>query len=364
MSKHRSDLTKNSVLPSTWVNALMEFVSTLVSNLNIVRASDTTISITGSTGYGQVSVGMGGVWRYNAVNITASHPGGAAGIYGIFVTGTANDFSLADPADATNYAFGMRILAPATYPGNPVWRQVGECAWDGTRITHVYPIIPGTADPRVIPPVGAQMAYSGVGDPPSGFWMLCDGRLLDRATPAGGSFHACAQHAYNNYLDPGANKVKLPDKRGRSSVGADQMLGTRLAGFSDPGAAGVLTTAKGHNNTRGLRDGFERHSLNSLESGMPTHTGSVTVNSAATGMGLNFGVAGNPLYDNTAPATSYNAANSGGGGTADVLRQSKPTLSDPTHGHTGLASITGQPAINEHNNLHPVEVDNWIVRVL
>jgi hypothetical protein len=141
--KHRSDLTKGSILPSTWVNAFMEFVSTMSANLRLTKASATTVSIVAGTDNDQASVGIDGRWRYNTATLTATHPGGAAGTYDVYVTAADNDFSLADPADATNYSFGLQIRAVGSPPATALSRKIGTVAWDGAQITAALPLTTG-----------------------------------------------------------------------------------------------------------------------------------------------------------------------------------------------------------------------------
>jgi microcystin-dependent protein len=114
-------------------------------------------------------------------------------------------------------------------------------------------------------PIGAQMPYVGVGDPPGGTWLLVDGRTLVSASYTaldaiiGEGAPAGAKHVYNAGASPGAGLFRLPDKRGRGSVGADSM-GTAQ------GAAGRVPNS---NRARGQNGGEERHALAIAE--LPSH---------------------------------------------------------------------------------------------
>ena len=142
MSKHRTDLTKNSPFPSTFVNAQQEFISTMASaNFALTVASGTALQIVAATGNDQVTVGIMGRWRYVTATQQASHPGGAAGTYDVYVTAADNDLSAADPADATNYAFGLVIRPAGSPPTTALYRKVGTCYWNGTAILRVDPLI-------------------------------------------------------------------------------------------------------------------------------------------------------------------------------------------------------------------------------
>jgi hypothetical protein len=208
-------------------------------------------------------------------------------------------------------------------------------------------------------PVGGQLPYCGTTDPAGGHFLLTEGRLIDRATPAGASFYAVAGHAYNGGIDPGANKVRLPNKRGRTSVGADNM-GTAL------GAAGVLTTGAGHDNARGQHDGAQTVTLTAAESGV-NGSGSTTSSGAGT--------TGDP--DDVDHSHDFQAvALTGGSGTEAFQGLGSVNRTDggvhagspiETHKHPIAAHVhplTARTADSAHENMPPYEVDNWIVRVL
>jgi hypothetical protein len=134
MTRHRTDLTKGSILPSTWVNSLMEFVSTMSANIVLDSPSTTTLRANAATDNGQMVIGINGKWRYRSTAVTATHPGGAAGTYDIYVTATVNDFSAADPSDSTDYSFGLVIPAIAAVPVTAQYRKIGAVRWDGAAI--------------------------------------------------------------------------------------------------------------------------------------------------------------------------------------------------------------------------------------
>jgi microcystin-dependent protein len=100
-------------------------------------------------------------------------------------------------------------------------------------------------------PVGFIIADAGSAIPTlEGWeWDWADGDLIDRTTYA--AFFARVGHAYNGNVDPGANKVRKPDRRGRVGLTADSM--------GPLGAASRLTVAAGHSNARGQSGGEERH---------------------------------------------------------------------------------------------------------
>lgn len=163
-------------------------------------------------------------------------------------------------------------------------------------------------------PIGGLIPYAGDGDPAGGRFLLADGRLLDRATPAGAAIFTVAGHAYNGGVDPGSNRVRIPDKRGRVSVGADNMGTTQ-------GAAGRLPNSV---RAKGQGGGEERHALTAGET-PSVHVGDWRADVAAA-----------------APGT----------GALDQ-RGSRP----------GNERYTPGPG-TAHNVLQPYEVDNYLVRVL
>jgi microcystin-dependent protein len=174
---------------------------------------------------------------------------------------------------------------------------------------------PGAALPTFPLPAGVS-AVPGV--TPEFAW--ADGALIDRTIYA--AFFTVIGHGYNGGIDPGNNKVRLPDKRGRVSVGADNM-GSAL------GAAGRLPNS---NRVRGQNGGEERHTLTTAE--IPK-TGFVDENNIAL---------------NLAHLSGGNALPGGGRNLLD------------TTGYNGgfLQTAGGQ---GPHNTMQPYEVDHMIVRI-
>jgi len=167
-------------------------------------------------------------------------------------------------------------------------------------------------------PIGGILPYAGSGDPAGLHFLMADGRLINRTTYA--SFFTVAGHAYNGGVDPGSNQVRIPDKRGRSSVGADNMLGTRLVG-SSPGAAGRMPNS---NRALGQNGGEERHTQTLSELVAHAHVMDyqyLSTSLAGTGTQANWAI---------------------GGGTRNT---------------TTVGSTTPM------NVMHPYEIDNYIVRI-
>jgi microcystin-dependent protein len=180
--------------------------------------------------------------------------------------------------------------------------------------------------------VGMIAADAGSGDIVTADqeWMRADGRLIDRTTYA--AFFGRVGHKYNGGVDPGSNMVRLPDRRGRVSVGADDM-GTAQ------GAAGRIPNS---NRAAGQNGGAEQHghTVNNHDHTMTAHS-------------HNLGVGG--------PSASY----AGGGSSAPGLAVASNTH---THGGSTVDSSTPQtggssPGTNSAFSMQPYVVDSVIVRV-
>jgi microcystin-dependent protein len=234
-------------------------------------------------------------------------------------------------------------------------------------------------DPRLVAPspIGAIVAYSGNGDPPETDWLVADGRLIDRTTYA--EFYNRTGHAYNGGVDPGGNKVRIPDKRGKKSVGAINM-GTGAG----PADNAHLQAA------RGSSYGEVNHALTAGESGV-NGNGSTVVVSTDHYHNVNGGTAAmnqNQDHYHSVPNLNGSASHafytSGSGGTYTVPGQAPSTNTsdvniDHAHGvnlnsnyqsqmgfgnYQHAHGFNARNADNVHNNIDPCEADSYIVRVL
>jgi microcystin-dependent protein len=178
-------------------------------------------------------------------------------------------------------------------------------------------------------PLGAQLSYAGSVDPGDiggGItFLLADGRLISRTVYA--AFFTAVGHKYNGGVDPGSSQVRLPDKRGRASVGADNM-GT---------AQGAASRIPNSNRAAGQNGGEERHTPTVAELAAHGHVASY---SAFAGRAYS-GNSG--LGETTAYLTGANGFTGLGAGSA--------------------ISIGSQGSGTPHNVMQPYEVDNVIVRV-
>lgn len=249
---------RNEDLASYYMSAIGRALSVLASQFQVVKLDATHVQVPAAADAGAAVVSVGGQWRWVEAALTLAHPGGAAGTYPLFVTAANNDISSTpDPfTDDTNYAFAIAIDAPGATPAIvagvvDVFRHVADIVWDGAAITRVRQLVPaspshafshdiGGSDP-IAPadigaaadgtqvPIGGQIIYSGRGDLPGGVFVVADGRLLDSTAFAGidavcgRTAPVASRHLYNLGVDPGSNKVRIPDKRGRQSIGAIDM---------------------------------------------------------------------------------------------------------------------------------------------
>lgn len=142
MTKHRN-LDYGDRFPEAVGDALMEFISSYAGpNFKVTQANSTTLQIVAGADNDQVAVAINGRWRYIAATINASHPGGGAATYDVYVTGSDNVFTptgnppgLPPETDTTVYAFALAIRAAGSPPATALYRKIGTCAWDGAAIT-------------------------------------------------------------------------------------------------------------------------------------------------------------------------------------------------------------------------------------
>lgn len=240
-----------------------------------------------------------------------------------------------------------------------------------TQTPHAADHIEGGADPvKGQVPIGGVISYAGGTLPPGTEWDWADGGLIDRTTFA--TFFSRVGHDYNGGVDPGSNKVRKPDKRGRIPMGADN--------FGPLGAANRITVA---NRARGQNGGSERVQLASTESGLPahSHTDSGHSHSASSGLGLG-GIfpLEYPAFTDSWLNNALASAVGGGGGSwnppiplAGGSANRQPWIAGPdlNHGHSvsivpGTATIQNNAAAGaaaSHQNLQPYEADNYLVRI-
>lgn len=230
-----------------------------------------------------------------------------------------------------------------------------------TQTPHAADHVEGAADPiKGQVPIGGEILYAGGTLPPGTEWDWADGGLIDKTTYA--TFFTRVQHNYNGGVDPGANKVRKPDKRGRVPMGADN--------FGPLGAANRITVASA---TRGANGGVERVTLASTESGLPAHAHSQPSHSHSASSDVQLS---NNFSPNTPPLAGIGSvlvANVAGGVNAPYANNSNPwTGNSQGHGHGIAVDPTTPGNVNNngaagagasHQNLQPFEADTYLVRI-
>lgn len=167
-------------------------------------------------------------------------------------------------------------------------------------------------------PSGSITGYGGSSAPAG--WLLCDGSAVSRTTYA--SLFSAISTTFG--VGDGSTTFNIPDLRGRVLAGQDDMGGS---------AAGRLTTAGGgvDGATLGAVGGAEGITLTAAQSGLPSHSHSLT------------------------PITGLTGA---GGGSADL--NSGVYVSGSTGSSTG--STGGSAASTAHANVQPTLVANSIIK--
>jgi len=194
-------------------------------------------------------------------------------------------------------------------------------------------------------PPGSVLAFAGAAAPAG--WLLCNGTTVSRAQyPA---LFAVLGTTYGS--GDGSTTFNLPDMRGRTIAGKDNMGGT-AAGRLTSGGSGITATSLG------ASGGAESTTLTAAQSGMPNHThGSSTL--FAKWWALTS--AQNPFVQVSTPPWTANVYGNGGG------RAVSSTTSSAGVGIGGSSdgpSISGggSDATQPHNITQPTIVLNYIIK--
>lgn len=110
------------------------------------------------------------------------------------------------------------VLSPATDtdpPTNPIWTVDGIVSPNAGVLAALAQYEASIAGV----PIGSQISYAGV-IPPSG-WLFCDGSAVNRSIYS--ALFAVIGTGYGS--GDGSTTFNIPDKRGRASIGADNMNG-------------------------------------------------------------------------------------------------------------------------------------------
>ncbi len=201
---------------------------------------------------------------------------------------------------------------------------------DGSASTDA--ITKGYVDSRM--PTGSVLAFAGSSAPAG--WLLCYGQAVSRATYAG--LYAVIGTTYGT--GDGSTTFNLPDLRGRTVAGLDNMGGSdagRLSWQNVLGTVGVSSTT--------VDSGEEKHTLSAAESGVPAHSHGIT------DPGHN-----HQLYYITSAGGAF-APNYAGGTIS-------PAAAATMNGVTGITvnNNTAAAASAAHNNMQPTMLLNQIIR--
>lgn len=234
----------------------------------------------------------------------------------------------------------------ALVPASPELLVVSSTAPSNTNVIWADTSVAGTMNSIV--PSGALMPFAGLTSPTG--WLLCFGQTLTRATYP--DLFTVVGTTYNTGGEAGTD-FRLPDLRGRTIAGIDNMGGTdagRLTGQTN-GVDGDVMGASG---------GSETHTLTSAQ--MPSHThtqdahshsGSATENASTSFLRV-VGVAGTTMEAN-------HTVGRGTGGFSDY------SGAFPQHSHT--LSINNTTPTNQntggggaHNIVQPTIILNYIIK--
>lgn len=165
---------RTDILPSWFANAIQKFLSVGAFQFHVDRVDATHVQIPAGAGDQAAAVAIGGKWRWNEATVgPIAHPGGAAGVYPVFVTCKDNSIVSVPVTftDATDRSFAVQIKAPGGTPTIVAgtvdfYRRVADLQWDGAAITGVTQVVPavgahaaahkaGGSDPLLVPVVTA-----------------------------------------------------------------------------------------------------------------------------------------------------------------------------------------------------------------
>lgn len=339
-------------VPTIFFQALQQMLSGGSHNITLEQTAANVLRLPAGAGDAQASISIGNPteelslyrWVTEPLTVTIT---GAAGTYDIFACAAGAD-SYTSETDSTERKFTLAAVKAGEKPGSVyASRRIFSCVFDGTYITQLIPRLgqPLAALISAIIPSGlGPLPWSGAAAP-SG-WLICDGSAVAIATyPAlfdaiGNTYIADYEAAHGS--KPPAGQFALPDCRGRTMVGPDNMGAT--------GAANRLVSSP---KTAGAGGGEEKHTLSSTE--MPVHGHTVNDPGHAHSLTQSDGV--------TFASISY-VGGGVGGQTGSVEH------SGYNNGFLGVSRAVTSITLGNagggaaHNNMQPyLVVENWIIKV-
>jgi microcystin-dependent protein len=201
-------------------------------------------------------------------------------------------------------------------------RNTGVVKFETIPVVGADPIVTQSTATALQEPVGTVKMYAGNGDPPGGFYLICDGRILN--TSAYAALFAAIGYAFGG---TGSN-FNLPNMAEKVVIGKSL---TRNLVTQDTSVMGTVV-------------GEGTHLLAASE--LPAHTHPIT----------------DPKHHHTitAPPAQFQGQ-SGGGGVQSVATGAGVVTTDAATGITQADANTGGGAA--HNNVQPSIVMNFIIRV-
>jgi hypothetical protein len=228
------------------------------------------------------------------------------------------------------------VLAPATDsdpPTHPFWtidNIVSPQSAILAAVSEYQASLGGT-------PIGGMIAYGGAAAPPG--WLLCYGQAVSRTSYA--LLFAILGIDYG--AGDGSTTFNLPDKRGRMSIGADNMGGS-AANRVTQAVSGILATTVGQAGGNQLAQQDTLTATTTVSVGDPghQHTAAGSLINGTAAPGASTGAGGVTTYPQPiAEGFITNAASTGISATAAT---------------TVTSALTGAS-----QNMPPAEVDNWII---
>ena len=164
-------------------------------------------------------------------------------------------------------------------------------------------------------PAGTVVPYAGASTPAN--WLLCAGQAVSRSTYS--TLYAALGNGAIYGTGDGSTTFNLPDLRGRTVAGKDNMNGS-AEGRLTSGSAAAIDGA-----TLGAAGGAQEHTLTAAQSGLPAHSHTQGV------------------VNNNSGGVEDNAPSNGG-----------------TFATTG--TVASAPASSAHTNTQPTIVLNYIIK--